>query len=364
VLFDKKALRIAAHLGIAHAHEDVRCLVCHTNPLAAAPQVPERLRLEKTLGVGCEACHGEAEQWIEQHTASDWKHENRASHRMVEVDSPLALAERCVGCHVGAPPAKALAVAQDVNHDLIAAGHPRLNFEFSSFLANIPPHWKPKRVDEAQRWAVGQAVCARAALDLLVHRSKTVSWPEFAEYDCFACHHDLKEPSWRQKRGYPGRLPGALPWSDWYMAMPRLMAPSDSLEELRRKLETPLPQPEDVARVAGGLADHFKAFQGGLSKDFDAKKMRSVLLKPAETYKDPKAASSSWDAGEQLYLALWALNADVSNPALGKALQTIDNKSRGLQGGFDSPVLFHPDRFFPELTQAVKLLSDAPRKEK
>ena len=38
---------------------------------------------------------------------------------------------------------------------------------------------------------------------------------DFAHFDCYACHHDLKVPSWRQKRGYrgaPGR-PTMKPWS-------------------------------------------------------------------------------------------------------------------------------------------------------
>jgi hypothetical protein len=36
--------------------------------------------------------------------------------------------------------------------------------------------------------------------------SKGSAWPEFARYDCRACHHDLErksgEPSWRQARGF------------------------------------------------------------------------------------------------------------------------------------------------------------------
>jgi hypothetical protein len=41
-------------------------------------------------------------------------------------------------------------------------------------------------------------------------------WPEFSQYDCYACHHDLKSESWRQKvqhAGSPGR-PVLTPWPD------------------------------------------------------------------------------------------------------------------------------------------------------
>src|SRR3954467_12930736 len=30
------------------------------------------------------------------------------------------------------------------------------------------------------------------------------AWPELTVFDCYACHHDLKSQSWRQKRGYKG----------------------------------------------------------------------------------------------------------------------------------------------------------------
>ena len=39
--------------------------------------------------------------------------------------------------------------------------------------------------------------------------------------DCFACHHDLKGKSWRQKRDFdaPPRKAGVLPFRPWYVAM-------------------------------------------------------------------------------------------------------------------------------------------------
>jgi hypothetical protein len=40
---------------------------------------------------------------------------------------------------------------RDVNHDLIAAGHPRLSFELSAFMATMPPHWTAHRRPRAGR---------------------------------------------------------------------------------------------------------------------------------------------------------------------------------------------------------------------
>ena len=125
----------------------------------------------------------------------------------------LARGETCAECHVGLGSA-------DVNHDLIAAGHPRLNFEYGSQLAKLPKHWrvdddKARHPDyEAKVWALGQVLAAKASLDLLESRASrslpddsTTPWPEFAEYSCFSCHHELARPSWPRPdaRRRPGR---------------------------------------------------------------------------------------------------------------------------------------------------------------
>src|SRR5207244_1023767 len=164
-------------------------------------------------------------------------------------------------CHVGS-------AKYDVNHDLIAAGHPRLRFELGAYLANYPKHWSDARDRgnwrdfEARVWLIGQAVSAQAAARLLADRAAPPEkpWPEFAEYDCAACHHDLKSPSWRQEAGYAGRKAGQLPWGAWYFSLPRALArqadvPLDApLGELDALMVQPYP---DAARVraAAGRAD-------------------------------------------------------------------------------------------------------------
>jgi hypothetical protein len=119
----------------------------------------------------------------------------------------------------------------EVNHDLIAAGHPRLTFEFSAFYDLIHKHWHheyevtkyPSRhgnaTFDADAWQIGQLVAAEASLKLLAHRADSGVWPEFAEHSCTACHHDLKGESDRQKRGYDGRRPGVMPQNPWYSAL-------------------------------------------------------------------------------------------------------------------------------------------------
>src|SRR5262249_45853267 len=126
-------------------------------------------------------------------------------------------AEVCVACHVGN-------AEKDVNHDLIAAGHPRVRFELNTYLANSPRHWRGIRDREihadlhARGWLIGQLVSTEAALNLLRERASNPAkvWPEFAEYDCYACHHDLAYNDWRQGFGYKGKKLGAAPLNLWY----------------------------------------------------------------------------------------------------------------------------------------------------
>src|SRR5207245_468128 len=75
---------------------------------------------------------------------------------------------------------------------------------------------------EAQTWVVGQLVTARASLRLLRHRAESKGvdqpWPEFAEYNCFACHHDLRDRAWRRDPARFGkRPPGSLAWNERYV---------------------------------------------------------------------------------------------------------------------------------------------------
>ena len=166
--------------------------------------------------MSCEACHGAAQKWLSTHYTEEWRRKTpseKSLEGMIDTKNVRVRAEVCARCHVGEGD-------MDVNHDLIAAGHPRLSFELGLYTARMPKHWNPRDERarypdfEARAWLVGQAVSAQTALELLADRAEQAGqrkkpWPEFAEYACFACHHDLKEPSPRQQLGYRGRVPGA-----------------------------------------------------------------------------------------------------------------------------------------------------------
>src|SRR5260370_31145803 len=82
----------------------------------------------------------------------------------------------------------------------------------------MPVHWNETDKDECfhvRALAVGQAVQLREQLKRVARESQGGIWPEYAELDCFACHHSLvaAKDSWRQERGYAGRRPGNPPWN-------------------------------------------------------------------------------------------------------------------------------------------------------
>jgi hypothetical protein len=124
--------------------------------------------------------------------------------------------EQCLTCHLGTADKK-------VDHELIAAGHPDLYFELASFSAVMPRHWQPSKRDgekedawqDVRELAVGQSVQLREHLSRVERNAKTGVWPEYAELDCFACHHSLtaSKDSWQQERGYANRKPGNPPFN-------------------------------------------------------------------------------------------------------------------------------------------------------
>jgi hypothetical protein len=231
VLFNERSQRIERNLGNQKkATEDALCLNCHVHPQAGT-MPRETLASVKGDGVSCESCHGAAGRWRTEHYLAGWQQksiEEKKAYGMQPTKDLVERAKACAVCHVGDG-------VRDVNHDLIAAGHPRLNFEFAAFHDLVPKHWDEaaeKRTYpdfEARIWVLGQLASAQAALELLAYRAENQQrpmdtrlskpWPEFAEYQCYSCHHDLQPAGWRQEREnalqkVPGRpLLGAAPWA-------------------------------------------------------------------------------------------------------------------------------------------------------
>jgi hypothetical protein len=89
------------------------------------------------------------------------------------------------------------------------------DFEYrQEFIANLRPGAVAKSPDGLPRTKgvlVGGIIALRESLQMFAMQSGTDKGPEFAMYDCQACHHELRSPAWRQSRTSPGQLgPGQL----------------------------------------------------------------------------------------------------------------------------------------------------------
>lgn len=237
VLHGERSQRMARLLGIGPPHRAQQCLACHSVQDMAGERLPREVLAD---GVGCAACHGDATRWQQVHMLPEWKtlsRESRAAMGYRDLSTPQGRVSTCVRCHVGD-------ADHEVTHDLIAAGHPRLFFEFAAYQRLEPRHWSPNGKAEgaadftARSWAVGQAAALAAAAELLAIRAQRardtvdmpgvkqpLRWPEFAEFDCYSCHRSLgpdtnaasREPALRRPR------PGTPAWQPWHVAGARLL---------------------------------------------------------------------------------------------------------------------------------------------
>jgi hypothetical protein len=203
-LENQVSLRMGKILGLAKppASEE-KCLACHA--LSPKPAETERNIDIKMDGVSCESCHGPASGWLESHIRKN-STETSKQCGMYDIKNVELRTMKCLECHLGTE-------KKEVDHSMIAAGHPDLLFQLELYSVKQPPHWR--RPDDpkdpivqkdpsygVRLWAVGQAVQLREALDRLARRAQPDRWPEFSEYNCFSCHHPLTKPetSWRQER--------------------------------------------------------------------------------------------------------------------------------------------------------------------
>lgn len=208
VLFEERSQRIARNLGLKEPAQAAKlCLDCHAdNPPAA--RRGERFKLAD--GVGCEACHGPAENWIRSHVAPQATHADNLKRGLYPTSEPVAQARLCLSCHFGN-------TDKIVTHRMMGAGHPRMSFELDTFTQTEPPHFlidadwqKRKRTwDGVRVWAIGQAIVAQELIDVLLDpkRSHDGFFPELVVFDCHACHHPMSNVRWTPRQGIgPGRI--------------------------------------------------------------------------------------------------------------------------------------------------------------
>ena len=223
-------------------------------------------------GVSCVACHGPRIKWVKEHAAilgSDWWKKSMTDKvhvwGMYDLVDPVGRSKLCFSCHIGD-----VAKGRVVTHEMYAAGHPPLpGIEVATFSYAMPAHWEgmeakikrakmleakkkgkvlngldflinaygidPNRdqMEQTRMVAVSCLAAVQSSVNLMSNQAQLslepmpggknagdTRWPMLANYDCYACHHELSSPSWRQQRGYRGR-PGRIEARPWSLSLAR-----------------------------------------------------------------------------------------------------------------------------------------------
>jgi hypothetical protein len=303
------------------------------------------------------------------HYLPAWKdlsgREKWADYGFVPTKNLVARTSTCAACHVGA-------ADREVNHDLIAAGHPRLAFEYTRFhfQGSYRTHWQERTSQpdfEVRAWAVGQAASLRAAVELLRVRAEKAAedkapWPEFAGYSCYACHQGIGKDAPKPPATVPDRTPGWPGWEVWYTAAagvaadqtPTLFDGTETgsfaqLTALKTLMGKPNPNPAAVAKQATAAVAELDAWLAAVQAAED----RGLARLPPDAAPQlvrtlaGNTRDSDWDALAASYLgcaaAYHAGGGAAAHPSWAGPLAAIRSDLRFPRIGserFDSPAGF------------------------
>lgn len=329
VLRNEESKAMAEALGLANAQNSDICLDCH------ADNIPTELRGPKfqlSDGVGCEGCHGGAQNWLKSHTDPGATHEANLKNGLFPLSDPLARADLCLSCHMGTKD-------KFTTHAIMAAGHPRLSFELDTFTANQPAHYQLD-ADYIERkgnhplgylWLAGQVESAKRQLALVDahHLGKTMSEGrmEFSIYDCHSCHQGMK-PRRGRPQDYSSELPsGGLRLMDHSFdmvgAIVQVLNPDQYpvYEQAVRKLHMSHNKPQDIGGAIETLSVQLQAlgeqFAGKAPSPQAIAKIREQIAANAA-----RGRYADYGSAEQAFLALEALSFALNDRAKFKT--TLD----------------------------------------
>ena len=325
-----------------------KCTDCHA---LVVPDDQKARTFDSNDGVSCENCHGPASNWLGPHTTRDWKYEKSLDLGMYDTRDLVKRSERCLSCHLGT-------TEKYVDHEMIAAGHPDLYFEQASFEAVMPRHWKDYTKDpwiEVRTMATGQAIQLRENMRRITRDANRL-WPEYAELDCFACHHSLTaaKDSWRQERGYPGRRAGNPPWNpSRYAIFQHVVREADAGEaqQLEEAVKQAMTVVSDITADRNQIAS--AATSAAEAADRVARRITAMQFDQAMTMRLLKAISADGDriasegerCAEQAAMALDALYIAYSNNEKPGNEQQVRGAINAMFPMFESPSAYSPGPF-------------------
>ncbi len=369
VLFNSRSIEMGRLMGISSVHRDRRCLSCHTGyPRALMPAVKgQRVaqswhkNTDVSFGITCEGCHGPGgdlatgsgnrDGWFRLHlpprnAKRPWRFLDPKvkfeQHGYVDLRTPSSKARLCGSCHIGD-----VAAGRLVTHEMYAAGHPPLpGFEITTFAAQMPVHWRavhnktdsqPEKsrseflaktedpffkgdryrlesLHRTQAMLVGALVSLAQSLEVTAalsgQEAGPESWPELAQFECYACHHDLRVPAWRQSRANPVGVPGRPVLREWTTVLAGV-----ALEHVQQRAEfdtrwkrvqgvlaaTPFGKKSELSGQASAMADWLATRAKELeSTSLSRSQGREVLLAIAEA---GAAGGLDYESSRQL---VWA----------------------------------------------------------
>jgi len=350
VLFNNVSARIAKNMRLAKKpYQEKICLDCHST--FVAPSLIAG-RIDPEDGVQCEACHGAASGWRAEHVQAGWTHQQSVERGMIDLRDTRNRGHVCDSCHVGNND-------KEVDHDLIASGHPILAFELDNYTETMPPHWNPNETHGVPAWAVGQAMAFRDSMTNLARHARGDRWPQFADMSCYNCHHGLKT-TWRQERGWPGR-PGLPAWSPQRWGVLRLIvnkaAPSSraQLDEVVAQIASRVARMNDPAAVASSADEARRLIEAAIPQiyaaSWSAQDVRPMMLALTEDH--DFILRSDVHSAEQVALSLQSLASVMTRNdrrlASGATMKAIDALFAELKDRDD----YDPNRFVAKL-EAVR----------
>jgi hypothetical protein len=247
-----------------------------------------------------------------------------------------------------------------VDHDLIAAGHPPLQFELDNFSQAMPAHWRREAVEGVRSWALGQAVGFREGVTELGRRAREGRWPDFSAFSCDACHHEIRElgdarflraagrnAAYRDRIGLPAWSPAR--WAVLRVLVerhaPEELAPlDDAVEELARQVSRLATPPGQVAATADALAARLAPVTARLGAvRWDPAEARAVAL--AITGRREVLARADVHTAEQTVQALFSLGGYLLEARPGLTGSGLTTALTRLAGTVEDPAAYDPDRF-------------------
>ncbi len=331
-LLSSASKAIGRRLGI-RPEKSEQCLTCHSD---FVPEAQRGQRFNLSDGVGCEACHGGAGNWLESHVERGATHASNVQAGLYPAEQPAARAAVCLNCHLGGPD-------HPIDHRIMGAGHPPLGFELDTFTAIQPAHYevdadyveRKGAFTPLQTWAVGQMSSARRYLaELASERIKDGTFPELVYFDCYACHHDLYASRWDPETA-PGLGVGKVRLHGVNLLMiSEILGVTDpaarknwdkAVRELHTASQRSISSLQQAAKSAAGLIDTLlPTYARRNYSNAEAWKLMAAVAGKARTTPDFNFAEQSNMALEALFLTL--SDAGQVKKSTGKAIRAALDK--------------------------------------